>query len=589
MATAATWTDSDLLRRLRRRDRTAWEELYRTYEKRLYGFAYRLSGNQHDAADLFQETFVRALPKLDRLPPERANIGAYLFATAKNLFLKQTERTKRALPVDEVPEPAEPGDIEEDPQRAALLRRQQDEVRIANDKLAPRQRLVLALRELEDKSYAEIGELIGLNENAVAQLILRARQSLRDELRLVQVDRSKLSEVCQGYLPLLSAHLDGQLRGAKQTETLAHLESCEDCQKALADMEEAKRRYRALVPPLVAIVALREKVDAALAANGYWDTPAGGHPVPCAGLGRRGMLVATIAGVAILGGLVIGVGGGGGAQPPDSAGSVQAGAPAEASAVSSEQPSTPPSSHSTAPESTTGPDETTEGETGPHPASGEGDPSAVGDASAGGDNQPDTSGRENGTSNEPEPNDSQGGGAEQPVANGGASGGGGGPESDDSQGGGRGSSQGGEGSRGDEGSQTDDSIPAGEGSRGDGTSQPDDESRGDETPPEDDGEAADGSRGDETPPEDDGSRDDASSRESGSLADEGTRGGESPPEDDGSRGDTSSQADSGSQESDGSRGDAASQTDETTRTDEGSEADDTSRADDSAQRTKALE
>ena len=364
MATAATWTDSDLLLRLRRRDRTAWEELYRTYEKRLYGFAYRLSGNQHDAADLVQETFVRALPKLDRLPPERANIGAYLFATAKNLFLKQTERAKRALPVDEVPEPAEPGDIEEDPQRAALLRRQQDEVRIANGKLAPRQRLVLALRELEDKSYAEIGELVGLNENAVAQLILRARQSLREELRLVQVDRSKLSEVCQGYLPLLSAHLDGQLRGAKQTEALAHLESCEDCQKALTDMEEAKRRYRALVPPLVAIVALREKVDAALAANGYWDTPAGGNPVHV-GLGRRGMLVATIAGVAILGGLVIGVGGGGGARPPDSAKSVQASAPAEASAVSSEQPSTPPSSPSTAPEPTTSPDETRRGRDGP--------------------------------------------------------------------------------------------------------------------------------------------------------------------------------------------------------------------------------
>ena len=396
MATAATWTDSDLLLRLRRRDRSAWEELYRTYERRLYGFAYRLSGNQHDAADLVQETFVRALPKLDRLPPERANIGAYLFATAKNLFLKQKERTKRALPVDEVPEPAEPGDIEEDPQRAALLRRQQDEVRMANGKLAPRQRLVLALRELEDKSYAEIGELVGLNENAVAQLILRARQSLREELRLVQVDRSKLSEVCQGYLPLLSAHLDGQLRGAKQTETLAHLESCEDCQKALTDMEEAKRRYRALVPPLVAIVALREKVDAALAANGYWDTPAGGHTLRAgghalrAGLGRRGILVATIAGLAILGSLVIGVGGGGGADSRGAAESVQASSPAgEASAVSNEETSTSPSSDSAAQESPSSPAETTDGETGQQPASGDGDPSAVSDAGGGGNNQPD--------------------------------------------------------------------------------------------------------------------------------------------------------------------------------------------------------
>jgi DNA-directed RNA polymerase specialized sigma24 family protein len=92
-----------------------------------------------------QETFVRALPKLDSLPPERADVGAYLFATEKNLFLKQVERGKRAQPVEEVPEPEEPAAIEDDPQRSLLLRRQQEEVRVANGNLAPRQRLVLAL------------------------------------------------------------------------------------------------------------------------------------------------------------------------------------------------------------------------------------------------------------------------------------------------------------------------------------------------------------------------------------------------------------------------------------------------------------
>ena len=81
-----------------------------------------------------------------------------------------------------------PAPIEDDPERSTLLHRQQEEVRLANARLAPRQRLVLALRELEDRSYAEIGELVGLKENAVAQLISRARESLRTELRLAQVD-----------------------------------------------------------------------------------------------------------------------------------------------------------------------------------------------------------------------------------------------------------------------------------------------------------------------------------------------------------------------------------------------------------------
>ena len=248
MATVARPPDAELLRRLRARDRTAWEVLYLEYQPRLRAFAYRLAGNMHDADDLVQETFLRAVPRLDRLDPDTTDVAAYLFATLKNLFLKQVEKRKRQEPMAEVPEPAIPAHIEDDPERSLLLSRQQDEVRIANAHLQPRQRLVLALRELEDRSYAEIGELVGMKENAVAQLIFRARESLRTELRLAQVDPDSLPEECRRFLPLLAAHLDGQLKGSKRDETLAHLEGCERCQAALADMQEASRRYRTLLP-----------------------------------------------------------------------------------------------------------------------------------------------------------------------------------------------------------------------------------------------------------------------------------------------------------------------------------------------------
>jgi RNA polymerase sigma factor (sigma-70 family) len=288
-------SDATLVSRLRSRDRAAWEDVYRLYSDRLFRFGYQLTGNPHDAADLVQETFVRALPRLDRLDPDGVNLAAYLLTTEKNLFLKSVERRKRQEPVDEVPEPSEPAAIEDDPERSTLLGRQQEEVRLANAKLAPRQRLVLALRELEDRSYAEIGELVGLNENAVAQLISRARQSLREELRLVQVDRSKLPKECQGFLPLLSAHLDGQLRGAASERTLAHLETCESCQAALADMREASRRYRSLAPLLA--TELFDRVGDALAATGYWQGPRGLRRFPR----PRGRLavVGAVAGLAI--------------------------------------------------------------------------------------------------------------------------------------------------------------------------------------------------------------------------------------------------------------------------------------------------
>lgn len=339
--TAPPRPDGALLERLRARDRSAWDELYRLYEGRLYGFAYRLTGSSHDAADLVQETFVRALPRLDRLPPERADVGAYLYATARNLFLKDVERGRRQRPVEEVPEPDEPSPIEDDPQRAALLRGQQREVRLANARLAPRQRLVLALRELEERSYAEIGELVGLSENAVAQLISRARQSLREELRLVQVDRSRLPAECQALLPSLSEYLDGQLREPKRTETLGHLERCERCQAALADMREASRRYRALVPPAAGLVALRGRVEDALGASGYWLAGSRRLPLPRS----RAALVAASAGLLVAAGAI----GGGAAlfaaardgEPPPAATTVAAPATSTAEIAVTEPPPAP--------------------------------------------------------------------------------------------------------------------------------------------------------------------------------------------------------------------------------------------------------
>lgn len=270
MVTAPS-AERELANRLQQRDREAWAELYATYEQRLYRFSYRLAGNEHDAADLVQETFVRVLTRLDRLDPKRQDLSSYLFKTAQNLFLTGVERGRRVEPVDELPETPAALPPEDDPQLAPLLDRQQEEVRLANAALAPRQRLVLALCELEEKSYAEIGELVGLNENAVAQLISRARQSLRHQLRLVQVDRSRLPEGCQELLPQLSALLDGQLKAEKRAALLAHVTGCEHCQGALEDMEEARRRYRALIPPLVGGGALKEGIDDALARAGFWD------------------------------------------------------------------------------------------------------------------------------------------------------------------------------------------------------------------------------------------------------------------------------------------------------------------------------
>ena len=168
-------------------------------------------------------------------------------------------------------------------------------MRVANAQLAPRQRLVLALRELEDKSYAEIGVIVGLNENAVAQLISRARDSLRDGAAA----RPGRSGTAAGGVPPLPAaarrHLDGQLRGPQLDETLAHLEGCECCQDALDSMREAQRRYRVLPPWLFAADELRKRIDVELTAVRYWEGARWR-------LGRWGAAAAAVVALFVLGG-----------------------------------------------------------------------------------------------------------------------------------------------------------------------------------------------------------------------------------------------------------------------------------------------
>ena len=227
-----------------------------------------------------------------------------------------TSRSRRASAPSRwptFPEPIAPMAIDEDPERASMLRSQQHDVRLANGKLESRQRLVLALRELEDRSYAEIGEIVGLKENAVAQLIFRARESLRVEVRLAQVDPERFPETCRVFLPLLAKHLDGELKGKRLTETLAHLEGCERCQSALGDMREASRRYRALfLPPLLDGDECKAAIDSRLDESGFWAAPERRDVLVGCGASPRSAPGVIALGV---GGTALGVGSRGGDEP----------------------------------------------------------------------------------------------------------------------------------------------------------------------------------------------------------------------------------------------------------------------------------
>ncbi len=242
--------DTELARLAIAGDGLAFAELYDRHEQRVYGFCMRMLHGPHDAVEATQETFVRMLARLPAMEGRELNFVAYTLTTARNVCYDMIRARRTVEPVAEQLEPrgTEPDDVDRDPERFALLDAAREEVRAANATLPARQREVLALREVELLSYDEIGELMGLNRNAVAQLISRARIGLREQLRggaLASVGTR--TPDCAHALAQLAAVQDRQDHGPGGLDWMhTHLSGCEHCRLGRAAMEEAGVSYRAL-------------------------------------------------------------------------------------------------------------------------------------------------------------------------------------------------------------------------------------------------------------------------------------------------------------------------------------------------------
>ncbi len=253
--TDSALTDEQLGRRALGGDRDAFTELFGRYEPGLYNVVYRVTGNREDAADITQEAFLRVYARLDDLRGREINLGAYLHRTARNLVYdhgstRARERPSATIERDAGADPSPTAD----PALSILAAAQGDDVRAANARLPERHRLVLALRELEGMSYAEIGRVLDITTGAVAQLVARARLALRRELRIAQVDPETMDPACRARLGYIGMLLDGELPVDRAHALSQHISLCPTCTASRAAFEDASVRYRAWLPlPIVGL------------------------------------------------------------------------------------------------------------------------------------------------------------------------------------------------------------------------------------------------------------------------------------------------------------------------------------------------
>jgi RNA polymerase sigma-70 factor, ECF subfamily len=158
----------------------SWDEIVRAHADRVYRLAYRLSGNQHDAEDLTQETFIRVFRSLASYQP--GTFEGWLHRITTNLFLDMARRRSR-LRMEALPEDTDrligdgPG-----PDEVYSQTHLDPDLEAALDELAPEFRAAVVLCDVEGLSYEEIGATLGVKLGTVRSRIHRGRQALRASL-----------------------------------------------------------------------------------------------------------------------------------------------------------------------------------------------------------------------------------------------------------------------------------------------------------------------------------------------------------------------------------------------------------------------
>lgn len=165
--------EKELIERCRRGEERAFRELVEKHQKRAYWLAYGMLHDHERTQDVLQEAFVRVHRNLGRFDGSR-KFYTWLYQIVVNLCIDQIRRGSRhrATDLDEIGEARDsrPGPAER-LERAELRRRVEETL----DRLPPKYKAALTLRDLQGFRCEEIAEIVGCTNATVRWRIHRAR------------------------------------------------------------------------------------------------------------------------------------------------------------------------------------------------------------------------------------------------------------------------------------------------------------------------------------------------------------------------------------------------------------------------------
>ena len=177
-----------LVRRCITGDAAAWEEIVRTYNRRIYNICYRFAGSGDDAQDLTQEVFIKMYRTLSSYDSSKGAFATWVTTITRNLLVDHFRKTKQDRMTDSIDASSEREDAQplseqiqdqSAPPDAHVRSREVGEtVHTALGKLSPELREAVILRDLQDMDYREIATVLKVPEGTVKSRINRGRAEL---------------------------------------------------------------------------------------------------------------------------------------------------------------------------------------------------------------------------------------------------------------------------------------------------------------------------------------------------------------------------------------------------------------------------
>jgi len=170
-------SDRDLVAQVRAGNRAVFRHLVERWTRSVFRLAYRMTGNEADAEDIVQETFLRAYRELHRYE-ERSSFGTWIYRIAANCSLDLLRARSRQANGD-LPELVSESPL---PDRLSMSEQFRDRFHRSLHLLTDQERAAFLLRHFEGQSIEQIAGALDLSATATKNSIFRAVQKLRRAL-----------------------------------------------------------------------------------------------------------------------------------------------------------------------------------------------------------------------------------------------------------------------------------------------------------------------------------------------------------------------------------------------------------------------